>query len=838
MPRYFISSKFLLPIFLVWAMLLTETATRIEAQAPHKPNAAEIQLALKKLNVLAGALYIGAHPDDENTGLIAYLSHGALANTAYLSLTRGDGGQNRVGPEMGELLGITRTQELLAARRIDGGRQFFSRAIDFGYSKHPDETFNIWDKEAVLADAVWVIRKFRPDILVTRFPVWPGKTHGHHTASSVIAEEAFAAAGDPERFPEQLEYVEPWQPKRLLWNTSPFFYRNGEEFEKSGLVEVDIGAYNSLLGKSYSEISAESRSMHKSQGFGASSRRGELVSYMRHTMGDKAEKSLFDGVDTSWSRVPGGGEVGVLLERAYKEFDPEAPPKIIPLLLTARRSLMAQDESHWQKVKLKELDKVIAACLGLYLEVSTSDFSAMPGGEVEFHFEAVNRSNIPVTLNGLNLSITNEALEVEEEWLENNVSFSHTVKKSLPINMPISQPYWLQEEGSLGMFTVKNQQLIGLPENPPAVTATFSLDIDGHRADFTRPLVYRWNDPVDGEQYRPFEVVPEVSVNISEKILLFANGQPRRIEVYVVAGKTGGVEGEVHLEMPEGWHSEPLAASFKLTQKGEQATVAFHVYPPSGPSVGQLKAVARVGEKEFTKGLVRIEYDHIPVQTLSPEASARIVRLNLERKGNLIGYIQGAGDEIPGALRQIGYQVEELQDGEMDLENLKRFDAVILGVRAYNTLENIRFYQPDLFRYVEEGGTMIVQYNTNFRLKVDEVAPYSLKLSRDRVAVEEAEVRILKPDHPILNRPNKITAEDFDGWVQERGLYFPSEWDDRFEALLSSNDPGEPSRDGGLLVAAYGKGYYIYTGYSWFRELPAGVPGAFRIFANLISAGK
>ncbi len=818
-------------------MLLT--VTRTEAQVPHKPNAAEIQLALKKLNVLSGALYIGAHPDDENTGLIAYLSHGALSHTAYLSLTRGDGGQNRIGPEIRELLGITRTQELLAARRIDGGRQFFSRANDFGYSKHPDETFNIWDKEAVLADAVWVIRKFRPDILITRFPVWPGKTHGQHTASSIIAEEAFAAAGDAERFPEQLEYVQPWQPKRLLWNTSRFFYRNGSEFEEAGLVTVDIGAYNSLLGKSYSEIAAESRSMHKSQGFGSSSRRGELISYLKHTLGDKAEKSLFDGIDTSWGRLPGGTAVGALLESAYGEFEPENPAAIVPLLLKARSSILALGKSYWQKVKLEALDKVLAACLGLYLEVKASDYSSVPGGSLELTFEAVNRSGTTVTLNSLQLSFSGESVEIDQ-WLENNIGYSHTLETNLPVEMSLSQPYWLAEEGTLGMFEVKNQERIGLPENPPAASATFSLDIAGQTVEFIRPVVYRWNDPVKGEQYRPFEVVPEVSVNFSEKILLFANGQPRRIEANVLAGKAG-MEGDVRLRMPEGWRSEPEAASFRLTEKGERVTVAFDIYPPTAPtgqSVGQMKAVARAGELEFTRGLVRIEYDHIPVQTLFPEASARLVRLHIEKRGNLIGYIQGAGDEIPGALRQIGYQVEELMEDEMDLQNLKRFDAVIMGVRAYNTLDNIRFHQPNLFKYVEEGGVMIVQYNTNHRLKVDEVAPYPLKLSRDRVTVEEAEVRILKPDHPILNVPNKITAEDFEGWVQERGLYFPSEWDDRFEALLSSNDPAEPPRDGGLLVAAYGNGIYIYTGYSWFRELPAGVPGAFRIFANLISAGK
>ncbi|MFD2245842.1 PIG-L family deacetylase [Pontibacter ruber] len=813
-------------------------ATQSFAQAPAKPSAAKILQDLKKLNVLGSALYIAAHPDDENTRLIAYLSNEELYNTAYLSVTRGDGGQNLIGPEIREGLGIIRTQELLQARRTDGGKQFFTRANDFGFSKSPDETFTIWNKEQVLADMVWVIRKFRPDVLITRFSPKPSETHGHHTASAILAGEAFEAAADPKRFPEQLKYVEVWQPKRLLWNTGVWSFRSQKEFEDYGsqLLKIDVGGYNPLQGKSYPEIAAESRSMHKSQGFGASGARGSAIEYLEHTKGERAKAELFEGVNTSWSRVKGGEKVAKLLQKAIQSYNPENPSGTVPALVAVKKEMEKLPESYWKQVKLQELDEVIKHALGLYLEVAATDYAATPGEQVKLQVEAINRSSVPVTLQSITYGFASKDTTLRTQ-LQNNLDLSFTQSVQLPRSVPYSQPYWLRKPGTLGMFAVENQQEVGLPENTPAAPVRFSLMIAGQPFEYTVPVVYKRTDPVEGEVYRPFEVTPPVFVNLVEKVYMFADQEPKQVQVLVKSGKPQ-VAGTVKLALPQGWRSEPASIAFDLKAKGAEQMVRFMVYPPKEQQEAELKAIATVAGNTYDKGLNTISYAHIPAQTTFPDATAKVVKLDLKKKGEKVGYVMGAGDEVPTSLQQIGYQVTILKDTDMNEHTLKKFDAIILGVRAYNTVDRLRHHQATLMEYVKEGGNLIVQYNTNHALVLQNVAPYPLKLSRERVTVEDAAVRLLKPNHQVLNTPNKITGKDFEGWVQERGLYFPSEWSKEFEAILSSNDPGEPARDGGLLVAPYGKGNYIYTGYSWFRQLPAGVPGAYRLFANLISLGK
>ncbi|PTX18166.1 LmbE family N-acetylglucosaminyl deacetylase [Pontibacter mucosus] len=810
----------------------------LQAQAPQRASAADVLQELQKLNVLGRVLYVAAHPDDENTRLIAYLANEKLYTTAYLSITRGDGGQNLIGPEISENLGIIRTQELLQARRTDGGQQFFTRANDFGFSKNPEETFTIWNKEQVLADMVWVIRKFRPDVMITRFPPDERAGHGQHSASAILAEEAFKAAADPKRFPEQLKQLEVWKPKRLLWNTGVWSFRSQEEFEKYGkeLLKVDVGGYSPLLGESYGEVAARSRSMHKSQGFGAASSRGTSIEYLQHTAGEKAQQELFEGINTSWSRVKGSDKVQQLLQQAISSFDATKPAAVVPALLAARKEMQRLPESYWKQTKLQELEQVLQQTMGLFLEVTASEYSMAPGLPVRLQVEAINRSEVPVTLQSIkyNFAASDTTLNIP---LKNNEPLKYSTGKTLPQNTPYSQPYWLREAGSLGMFAVSEQQLVGQPENRPAAEVTFHLQISGEPLQVAVPVVYKRTDPVDGEVYRPFVVTPPVYVNLSERVLMFANGEPKQVQVLVKAGKQN-VKGDLRLEMPKGWRTEPASASFELAAKGGEQRINFMVYPPKKQQEAQLKAIATVDGKAYTKGLNEINYKHIPAQVTFPEASTRIVKLDLQRRGERVAYLMGAGDDIPASLQQIGYQVTLLKDSDMYLTYLKQFDAVILGVRAYNTVERIRHYQPTLLEYVRQGGNLIVQYNTNHALVIPEVGPYPLKLSRDRVTVEDAEVRFLKPGHPVLNTPNKLSKADFEGWVQERGLYFPNEWSSEYEAILSSNDPGEPARDGGLLVAKYGEGHYIYTGYSFFRELPAGVPGAYRLFANLISLGK
>lgn len=782
-------------------------------------------------------MYIAAHPDDENTQMIAYMANERLYQTAYMSCTRGDGGQNLIGPEMSELLGVIRTQELLAARRIDGGEQFFSRANDFGYSKHPDETFNIWNKEQVLADMVWNIRKFRPDVLITRFSLEPGVTHGHHTASAILAREAFSAAADPKRFPEQLKDVSVWQPKRIFWNTSWWFYRmTGREFDPTGKIPVDVGAYSPLLGKSYTELSAESRSMHKSQGFGATGSRGTETEYLVQLAGDSARTDVMEGVDTSWGRVKGGEKVGFHTENAYLNFDAENPSIILPDLLQAYQALQSVSEVYWREVKQEEIKNIIKAITGLFVEARANEYAVAPGDSLTVNFEAINRSPASLTLKKIVVNNLTDQFSLDQK-LENNRGFQLEKKYKLSQNLPYTQPYWLAKEGTTGMYKVDEQMLRGLPETPPAITVNFVVSVMGLEMDLEVPLIFKRNDPVDGEVYRPFVITPPVFSTVKEKVYVFGGNEPKEVSVTVRAGKKE-LAGKVSLALPQGWKASPDFYEFSLPVKGQEQSFVFTVTPPKKQGTGDVAAIATVDGKSYSKSLLEISYSHIPVQTLFPEASARVAKIDLERKGQLIGYVMGAGDAIPASLREIGYTVDIIGANGLTVEDLQKYDAVILGVRAFNTQDKLRYDNEKLFQYVENGGTLIVQYITSGGMVTDKLAPFPLKIGRDRVTVEEAPVNFVNPKHPVLNSPNKITAKDFEGWVQERGLYFASEWDEKFEPVLSSSDPGEKPLEGGLLIGKYGKGYYVYTGYSWFRELPAGVPGAYRIFTNLISLGK
>lgn len=819
-------------------VILLLLSGRLFSQAPEHPTASKILLDMKKLNVLGTVLYMAAHPDDENTMFITYMSNEKLYHTGYLSLTRGDGGQNLIGPEIREKLGIIRTQELLQARRTDGGKQFFTRAVDFGFSKSPEETFTIWDREQVLSDAVWVIRKFRPDVMVTRFPKDSRAGHGHHSASSILAEEAFDAAADPKRFPEQLKYVQVWQVKRLLWNTSSWAFKNADEFSTyaRGFLKVDIGKFNPLLGKSYGEISAESRSMHKSQGFGSTGRRGESIEYFEHTKGGKATNDLFDGINTTWSRVPGSAHVSKLIQQAVTDYNSSIPAAVVPTLLTALKEMRKLPDSYWKTIKMQELQSVIQDAMGLYMEVTAGDFDAAPETPVQIKVELINRSSVPATLEHIRYGFARKDTSIQVA-LKENQDYNFTTQYNLPADMPVSQPYWLRKAGTLGMFSIENQQEVGLPENIPATQVELDLRIGGESISYTVPVIYKRTDPVRGEIYRPFVINPPVFLNLVEHVYMFASAEPREVSVVVKAGKDK-LTGTIALQLPAGWRAEPLSIPVSLNRKDDEKQVTFTVYPSANQQVGELKVVATIEGKEYDRSLNVINYAHIPAQINFPEATARVVRLDLKKKNTKIGYVMGAGDDVPQSLHEIGYEVTILQDKDMNLNHLKQYDAVILGVRAYNTVNRLRFYQADLMKYVEEGGTMIVQYNVDQGLLMTDIGPYPLQLSRDRVTDEKSAVRFLKPSHPVLNVPNKITELDFEGWVQERGLYFPSEWDSRYETIISTNDQKDPPLDGGLLVAKYGKGYYVYTGYSWFRELPAGVPGAYRLFVNMISLGK
>jgi LmbE family N-acetylglucosaminyl deacetylase len=801
----------------------------------HQPDASQIKLKLKKLNYLGSVLYVAAHPDDENTRVIAYLANERLAATAYLSMTRGDGGQNLIGPEIRDLLGLIRTQELLAARRIDGGQQFFTRANDFGFSKNAKETFEIWNKQEILSDVVKVFRVFEPDVIITRFPPDERAGHGHHTASAILAQEAFDLSGDEKQFPDQAKEFGIWKPMRLFTNTGRWWNQTINE-NTPGVVSLDVGLYNSLLGKSYSEIAAESRTQHKSQGFGSPGRRGSALDFFEFVKGEKAEKDIFDQINTTWSRLKGGEKVQLLVEQAIHSFNPEKPHLSIPQLLLIRKQINSLSPSVWKERKLKETEQLIRDCLGLFVEVTADQFWVAPGEKIQASFELVNRANYAVTLK----SIKSEALQMDSslvaELKDNNLLLFKS-RKVLNSSLGYSDPYWLREEHSQGLFKVPNKQMIGQAENSPAVSIQFDFLIENEALQVNVPLVYKWTDPVKGEQSRPFEIVPPLFVNLSEKVIVFPDQKPRSIELLIKSSSYEVQKGILKLELPDGWKSEPADAPFELSKKGQEKSLHFLITPSKEELNTSLKAVAEVNGKKMEWSVQTIQYDHIPTQTLLPKAQAKLVRMDLRKEGGLIGYINGAGDDVPSALRYMGYEVWEMKNEEIIPSNLKKLDAVVLGVRALNTNERVSYFMPDLFEYVKNGGTMVVQYNTNSDLELDKdkIAPYPLQLSRDRVTQENGEVRILKPDHALLNYPNKITAQDFNGWVQERGLYFPDKWDSNFEAILSMNDSGEPARDGSLLIAKYGEGNYIYTGLSFFRELPEGVSGAYKLFANLVS---
>ncbi|WP_405206771.1 PIG-L family deacetylase [Aquimarina sp. LLG6339-5] len=814
-----------------------------EAQQPKKPNSVEIHEAIKKLNFLGSVLYVAAHPDDENTRLISYMANQVKARTAYLSLTRGDGGQNLIGPEIRELLGVIRTQELLAARNTDGGEQMFTRANDFGYSKHPDETLAIWDKKEVLNDVVWAIRKFQPDVIINRFNHrTPGSTHGHHTSSAMLSVEAFDLVADKNVYPDQLKYVDTWQPKRLFFNTSWWFYGSREKFEKadkSNLLEFDTGIYYPDLGLSNTEIASLSRSQHKSQGFGSTGTRGSQTEYIELIKGElpKDKTNIFDGIDTSWNRVKGGKAIGDILYQVEKDFDFKNPAASVNQLIKAYRLIQGLENDHWKAIKTKEIKEIIAAVTGLYLEAVATEAYTTPNSDVAIKIEAINRSNAAIQLKSVDISSIG-ILENIGTSLETNKRSNYELKGKIIPNTRNTTPYWLNSKGTLGMYSVNDQKLIGTPETEHQTKAIFNIEIGGIIIPYLKDIVYKTNDPVKGEVYKPFEIIPTVSASIKDKVIIYANDPSKQIPITLKSSEPN-IKGIISLKHPEGWKVSPENIDFKLAQKGEEKTVIFTLTAPQNQSEGYISPQVNINGKTYSDEIININYDHIPFQTVVLPSETKVVRLDIKKKGQNIGYIEGAGDVVPESLEQIGYKVTTILPESISLETLQAFDAIVIGIRAYNTVEELKFRQKHLLEYVENGGNLVIQYNTNRRLKVkDNLGPYPLKLSRDRVTDENATIKLLAKDHAVLNTPNKITNKDFEGWVQERGLYFPNEWSNEYVPIIAANDKGESEKKGALLIAKYGKGYYVYTGLSFFREFPAGVSGAYRLFANMLSLGK
>jgi len=809
------------------------------AQQPQKPSSVEIYNQIKKLNFLGSVLYLAAHPDDENTRLISYMANEMNARTGYLSLTRGDGGQNLIGPQLRELLGVIRTQELIEARKIDGGEQFFSRANDFGYSKNPDETLVIWDKDKVLADVVWTIRKFQPDVIINRFDHRsPGTTHGHHTSSAMLSVESFNLTNDAKIYPEQLKYVKPWQVKRLFFNPSWWFYGSQERFDaadKSKFTKLETGVYYTGIGKSNQEIAALSRSRHQSQGFGSTGARGLETEYLELIKGESPidRDNLFDGIDTSWNRVKNGKPIGDLITNIIAKYDFSNPSASIPDLVKAYTMIETLEDDHWKTVKSTAIKNIIASCSGLYLEAVASEQEATPGSTIKLSLEAINRSSVEMQLASVT-SLPDNKSTVQNIQLKNNNDQKTNLQIKLPDNIEYTQPYWLREKASVGMYTVSNQENIGIPDIIRQVKVIFNVKISGVEIPFERTVVYKYNDGVKGEMYNFLDIVPEVTTSVLEKVLIFGSTKSKMVPVKVRAGKDG-IKGNLQLELPKSWDVSPKEIPFTLEKKGNEQIFYFEVTPPVNPEEVVAKSIAIVDNKRFDKDQTIIDYPHITKQMVLKPAESKCIRIDLKTNGDSIAYIMGAGDEVPESLAQMGYKVSIIKPEEITPEKLDSFNVVITGIRAYNTVNALANKQNILFNFVKSGKNMIVQYNTYGKTVTDQIAPYPLKISNDRVTEENAKVTFLAPTHPILNTPNKISAKDFEGWKQEQGLYYPDQYDPAFTPILSSHDKGESAKNGALLVAPYGKGYYIYTSLSFFRELPEGVAGAYRLLSNMIS---
>ncbi|MEA1786203.1 PIG-L family deacetylase [Arenibacter sp. GZD96] len=822
----------------LWVFLCTSVAL---AQLPKSNSSTEIYTSLQKLNFLGTALYVAAHPDDENTRLIAYLANEVKARTAYMSLTRGDGGQNLIGSELGSLLGVLRTQELLAARRIDGGEQFFSRAIDFGYSKHPEETLKIWNKEAILGDLVRVIREIQPDVIINRFDHrTPGTTHGHHTSSAMLSLEAFDLANDPKVYPEQLTSTEIWQPKRIFFNTSWWFYGSEEKFkeaDKTNLLEMNVGVYYPIRGLSNNEIASLASSQHLCQGFGRLTTRGNEAEYVELLKGDMpADKTnIFEGINTTWSRIKGGEAIGKILYDIEANFDFSNPSKHVPQLVAAYALLQEITDTHWKSLKSKELEELIVATAGLYLDAHTSEAYATPGSQVKIHFEAVNRSNQPITLKNIEVRPSKENITINTALAENEKKlFSLAIP--IPKNQPYTSPYWLEKKGNLGIFEVTDKSLIGKPRTPAAFTAGFELEINDVAIRIERPVIYRFAKPDKGEIVQSFEILPKATANIDENVFVFATKDAKEIPVRIKAMEKN-LEGSVRLQLPKNWTSSPDKIDFVISQKGEERTVVFKLLPPEAESEGYIVPVISINGNTYSQSLEEITYDHIPKQTILLPSESKVVRLNIKKNGANIAYLMGAEDKVALSLEQIGYHVNRLDVNAIKEGSLDQYDAVVVGIRAYNVIPELKFKQKHLLEYVKNGGNLVLQYNVVGRsgFSFEGIAPYHLQLSNNRVTDENSPVELLAKDHIALNYPNKIIPSDFDGWVQERGLYLPNTWDERFTPLISIHDSGESQENGSILVTKYGKGNYVYTALSFFRELPEGVPGAYKLFTNLLS---
>ncbi|MEO5783694.1 MAG: PIG-L family deacetylase [Ginsengibacter sp.] len=806
------------------------------SQSPKTYTSSEILLQIKKLNVLGSVLYVGAHPDDENNALLPFLANEKLYRTGYLSLTRGDGGQNLIGDEQGIELGLIRTQELLAARKVDGAEQFFTRAYEFGFSKSADEALRIWDREKILSDVVWVIRQFQPDVIIKRFPPDARAGHGHHAASAILADEAFIAAADPKKFPEQLKYgVKLWQAKRIMWNTFNFGSINTTSEDQ---LKIDIGGFNSLLGKSYGEMGGEARTMHKSQGEGRPRNRGQSFQYFVTTAGDPAKSDLMDGVVTDWKRINGGEAIGSMINNIISNYKADQPELSVPALVKLYQSIKSLPQNNWTVKKISEVQQLIEECSALYAEATSSQQKVVQGDSLKINLVVIERKNIPVSLK-----------KIKVENFDSSFSFSLSSNQNLSIaktiavadNKKISQPYWLEYPLVGGTFEVRDQMQIGKAENDPSFEAMFIVNIAGEDFNIKRPVQYRVIDPVKGDVYQPIPVLPKIELSFTKDNFISLNNLPVKVEAKIKSvGTNDAIPIQPSVQYSKSWKVKSNYSS--LNNMPNKETNWFENFSSVSNETNTTEEILlKTSGNKYDSYTKTISYDHIPTITYFPKAKANLVKLDIKIIGKKIGYIIGAGDKVPQALDQMGYDVKTLSEADLTDDNLQQFDAIITGIRAYNIYEYITNKNDVLNRYVENGGNLIVQYlkSNQVGAKRVKVGPYPFIIDGgSRVTEEDAKVNFLLPSHAVLNYPNKITEKDFEGWVQERSTYQALQLDPHYETPLGMNDKNEQQSNGSLAIAKYGKGNFVYASLVFFRQLPAGISGAYRLMANLIALPK
>jgi LmbE family N-acetylglucosaminyl deacetylase len=824
--------KRLLYLFLLFSPVLTVAQSN---------SAVHLYQGIQKLNVLGSVLYIAAHPDDENTRLIAYLANDRLYRTGYLSLTRGDGGQNLIGEEQGIALGLIRTQELLAARRIDGGEQFFTRAFDFGYSKTPKETFEKWDREMILSDVVRIIRRFRPDVIIARFPTTGEGGHGHHTASAILAQEAFVAAADPERFKDQLAYTTPWQATRLLWNTFNF---GGNNTTREDQFKVDVGGYNPLLGKSYGELAAESRSQHKSQGFGVPASRGEAFEYFKTVAGKAPQKELMEDVVTTWNRVSGGMRIKQIVDSLVQTFDFKNPQHSLGGLLYLRDQMnLLLPQGYWKSQKLKELQSLLLPISGIYAEAFSVQPVAVQGDSVKLTVSVVNRMGVGGRLRGIRIEQKETSLDT---GLLANRPFTITYTLPVSKDKPITQPYWLRTPMQEGYFKVSDPEDIGVPEDKAAIVCHLTLELQGRALQIELPVRYKFTDPVKGELYWPLVISPAIMVQPADPIVLalsnFKDGREGSVRLStLIPGKKVWVTGDFEKSGKTlfGNDPNPKYDSVLLDKKDQTVNSYFTASANTEGGKVNLKATDQTAST-YSQYRVDIRYDHIPALSYFVPASLLLQKIDLKKRGRKIGFIEGAGDKTVEALQRMGYEVVMLEEKDINSSTLQQCDAIITGVRAYNTHEWLNKVHGRLMYYVEQGGNLIVQYNTSNQIGPvkAQIGPYPFTISRNRITDEKAAVVFTDSTHAVFNFPNKLGPADFAGWVQERSIYHAAPGAAGYQYLIRMQDFEEKADEGSLLVGQHGKGWFTYTGLALFRQLPAGVTGAYRLLANLIALNQ